>query len=69
MVSESIGQGIPLFSLSGALSGFEAITNERTSANFIQALRDSFGAHTFLRTDREGTFHADWSKNGKLTSL
>jgi 6-phosphogluconate dehydrogenase len=29
-------------------------------ANLLQAQRDYFGAHTFERLDREGTFHAEW---------
>ena len=29
-------------------------------ANIIQAQRDYFGAHTYLRKDREGVFHYDW---------
>ncbi|MEY3601970.1 MAG: 6-phosphogluconate dehydrogenase, C-terminal domain, partial [Armatimonadota bacterium] len=26
----------------------------------IQAQRDLFGAHTYERTDKEGTFHSSW---------
>jgi 6-phosphogluconate dehydrogenase len=29
-------------------------------ANLIQGMRDYFGAHTYERTDRKGTFHTDW---------
>ncbi|MGW6130050.1 hypothetical protein ACWFNE_08500, partial [Cellulomonas sp. NPDC055163] len=25
------------------------------------AQRDFFGAHTYRRTDREGTFHTEWT--------
>ena len=32
----------------------------RGPANFLQGLRDSFGAHTFERLDRPGTFHETW---------
>lgn len=46
--------------LSSALNYFYAMTQERGNANFIQALRDGFGAHTFERTDRDGNFHAEW---------
>jgi len=60
VVAESVKNGIPLFSLGSALSSFEALTNERTSANFIQALRDAFGSHTYERTDRKGIFHTEW---------
>ncbi|MCX8035676.1 MAG: hypothetical protein N3D11_01220, partial [Candidatus Sumerlaeia bacterium] len=29
-------------------------------ANLIQGLRDYFGAHTFERLDKPGTFHIEW---------
>jgi hypothetical protein len=31
-------------------------------ANLIQAQRDYFGAHTYERIDRPGTFHTEWGK-------
>ncbi len=60
VVSFGAQTGIPMFCLGAALSSFEAMTSERTSANFIQGLRDSFGAHTYERIDRSGTFHTEW---------
>jgi 6-phosphogluconate dehydrogenase len=32
----------------------------RLPANLLQAQRDYFGAHTYKRIDREGTFHSEW---------
>ena len=32
------------------------------AANLIQAQRDYFGAHTYRRLDRDGSFHTDWTK-------
>jgi 6-phosphogluconate dehydrogenase len=29
-------------------------------ANLLQAQRDYFGAHTYQRTDKPGTFHSEW---------
>lgn len=53
--------GIPSLCFSSALSYFEAYRTERLPANLIQAQRDFFGAHTYQRIDREGTFHTpDW---------
>ena len=52
--------GVPMFCLGAALASFEGMTNARTSANFIQGLRDRFGAHTYQRTDQEGIFHTEW---------
>ena len=41
-----------------------AIRRERLPANLIQAQRDYFGAHTYERVDRPGSFHTDWHKTG-----
>jgi 6-phosphogluconate dehydrogenase len=29
-------------------------------ANLLQAQRDYFGAHTYERTDKKGSFHSEW---------
>lgn len=47
--------------MGASLSYFDAITSNSSPANFIQALRDFFGAHTYQRTDKEGDFHTDWN--------
>ena len=53
--------GIPAACFSSALNYFDALRTERLPANLIQAQRDLFGAHTYQRTDKEGTFHTpDW---------
>ena len=54
-------QGIPLPSLSACLSYFDAYRSEWLPANLTQAQRDFFGAHTYERTDKEGTFHTEWN--------
>jgi len=51
---------LPTPALCTAQSYFDYITRENSSANMIQALRDNFGAHTYERTDKKGTFHTDW---------
>jgi len=54
---------IPSLCLSSALAYFDAFRSERLPANLIQAQRDFFGAHTYQRVDKEGSFHmADWDK-------
>ena len=53
--------GIPIPAFSSALSYFDAYRTERLPANLIQAQRDYFGAHTYERVDRAGTFHTNWS--------
>ena len=51
---------LPVSGLYTALSYFISLTREQLPANFIQGLRDYFGAHTYERIDKEGTFHTEW---------
>jgi len=46
--------------LSSALSYFDAYRTARGNANVLQAQRDYFGAHTYQRVDKEGSFHTEW---------
>jgi 6-phosphogluconate dehydrogenase len=54
------GVGVPAFAAS--LSYFDSYRRARLPANLTQAQRDFFGAHTYERTDRDGSFHSEWSK-------
>lgn len=58
----SISQGISIPSFSSAISYFDGMRTENGNANLIQAQRDYFGAHTYERKDRDGSFHFDWIK-------
>jgi 6-phosphogluconate dehydrogenase len=60
VVQWAAGSGIPVPAFSSALAYFDAYRSERLPANLIQAQRDYFGAHTFRRIDKEGSFHAQW---------
>ena len=53
-------KGIPLPAMSASLNYYDAYRTERLPQNLIQAQRDFFGAHTFERLDKEGSFHAQW---------
>jgi 6-phosphogluconate dehydrogenase len=54
---------VPSLCLSSALSYFDAFRSSRLPANLIQGQRDFFGAHTYQRIDKEGTFHTpDWNE-------
>jgi 6-phosphogluconate dehydrogenase len=62
-VSAFSAHGLPAMCFSSALAYFDAFRTERLPANLIQAQRDYFGAHTYQRIDKEGTFHTpDWDK-------
>ncbi len=52
--------GIPVLAMSASLSYFDSYRLARLPQNLTQAQRDFFGAHTFNRTDKEGTFHEEW---------
>ncbi len=61
VVAAFTANGIPSLCFSSALSYFDALVSERLPANLIQAQRDFFGAHTYKRIDKDGTFHtSDW---------
>lgn len=54
------GSGVPLPVFATSLFYMEAMIRKQLPANFIQGLRDFFGAHTYQRVDKEGTFHTEW---------
>ena len=60
VIVEAAQRGIPAPALMNALSYYDNMRTKRGGAYVIQAQRDAFGAHTFERIDKEGTFHADW---------
>jgi 6-phosphogluconate dehydrogenase len=63
IVKVAVSLGIPAAAYASALSYYDAYRSERLPANLIQAQRDYFGAHTYQRTDTEGTFHTpDWEE-------
>ena len=50
---------VPVFS--SALAYYDGLRADRLPAALVQGQRDFFGAHTYLRVDREGSFHTLWS--------
>ncbi len=54
--------GVPTLAMAGALSYYDTIRQNRLPASLIQCQRDLFGAHTYERTDKPGTFHSEWAK-------
>ena len=52
--------GVPTPTLSAALNYLESIFNPHLPQNMVQGQRDYFGAHTYQRNDRPGTFHTEW---------
>ncbi|MFE2874410.1 NADP-dependent phosphogluconate dehydrogenase [Streptomyces roseus] len=60
-MAAAVSQGIPVPAFSASLAYYDALRAERLPAALTQGQRDFFGAHTYRRTDREGTFHTLWS--------
>ncbi len=60
VVQVAVGLGIPMLAIGASLAYFDAYRSEVLPANLTQAQRDYFGAHTYRRVDREGTFHTNW---------
>jgi len=54
--------GLPIPAFTSALAYYDSYRRERLPANLIQAQRDYFGAHTYERVDKPGTFHTEWTK-------
>jgi 6-phosphogluconate dehydrogenase len=63
VVATAVRLGIPVPGFSAALAYYDALRAERLPAALIQGLRDYFGAHTYHRTDRDGTFHTLWAQD------
>ena len=61
VVQTAVELGIPTPGMSSALAYFDSYRTARLPANLIQAQRDYFGAHTYERIDKEGTFHTAWT--------
>jgi len=53
--------GIPAPAFSSSLAYYDGLRAERLPAALIQGQRDFFGAHTYRRIDKPGTFHTLWS--------
>jgi 6-phosphogluconate dehydrogenase len=58
----AVALGIPCPALYSSLAYFEGLRTSRLPANLIAAQRDLFGAHTFERVDKDGSFHHQWKK-------
>ncbi|WP_025679095.1 NADP-dependent phosphogluconate dehydrogenase [Paenibacillus massiliensis] len=60
VIAIAVTRGIPVPAFASALAYYDSYRTERLPANLLQAQRDYFGAHTFQRVDKEGTFHHQW---------
>lgn len=63
VITAAVHQGVPTPGFAAALSYYDALRAERLPAALTQGQRDFFGAHTYTRTDRKGSFHTLWGSD------
>ena len=61
VVHVAVDAGVPIPAYSAALAFYDSYRRARLPANLVQAQRDFFGAHTYRRVDRDGSFHTVWA--------
>ncbi|NDJ18689.1 decarboxylating NADP(+)-dependent phosphogluconate dehydrogenase [Myxacorys almedinensis] len=61
IVAYAAKSGIAVPAFSASLDYFDSYRRDRLPLNLTQAQRDYFGAHTYLRTDKDGVFHTEWT--------
>ena len=66
VVVTAVRAGIPVPTFSRALAYYDSYRSETLPANLIQAQRDYFGAHTYNRVDKPGTFHFEWAQEKEI---
>ncbi|HJS85744.1 MAG TPA: NADP-dependent phosphogluconate dehydrogenase [Acetobacteraceae bacterium] len=65
VVGLAVEHSVPIPAFSSSLSYYDGLRRARGPANLLQGLRDYFGAHTYRRLDKQGSFHTRWSQDGK----
>jgi 6-phosphogluconate dehydrogenase len=61
VVAQAATAGIPIPAFASSLAYYDGLRRDRLPAALIQGLRDNFGAHTYKRVDKDGTFHTEWA--------
>ncbi|MEQ8818692.1 MAG: NADP-dependent phosphogluconate dehydrogenase [Sumerlaeia bacterium] len=61
VVTTAVNSGLAVPALSASLAYYDTYRRARGPAYIIQAQRDFFGAHTFERLDKPGSFHENWT--------
>jgi 6-phosphogluconate dehydrogenase len=67
-VSMAVASGVPVPAFASALAYYDGLRRARGPANLVQGLRDYFGAHTYRRLDKPGSFHTRWGQDGSETT-
>ena len=61
VVGVAVSSGVPAPAFSASLAYYDGLRASRLPAALVQGQRDFFGAHTYQRVDKPGTFHTLWS--------
>jgi len=61
VVRHAFDSAVPAPAFAASLAYYDGLRADRLPAALVQGQRDFFGAHTYRRVDREGTFHTLWS--------
>jgi 6-phosphogluconate dehydrogenase len=61
VIGQAAALGVPLPATGASLAYYDMVRTARLPANLTQAQRDYFGAHTYERLDKPGTFHTNWN--------
>jgi 6-phosphogluconate dehydrogenase len=64
VVGRAAELGIPTPAFASSLAYYDGFRRGVGPAALIQGLRDLFGAHTYRRNDRAGSFHVAWGGDG-----
>ena len=63
VVSAATLMGVPVPAFASSISYYDGLRSDRLPAALTQGLRDYFGAHTYKRVDKPGTFHTLWGQD------
>jgi 6-phosphogluconate dehydrogenase len=69
VVGIGVSYGIATPAFSASLAYYDAYRRARLPGNLIQAQRDFFGGHMYMRTDKTpaGPYHMEWTEGGHET--
>jgi 6-phosphogluconate dehydrogenase len=65
VVATAAQHGIPAPGFASALAYYDGLRSKRLPAALIQGQRDFFGAHTYRRVDKDGSFHTMWATDDR----
>ena len=64
-----VEQGVPTPAFSSSLAYFDGLGVSAAPRTCCRDLRDYFGAHTYRRLDKPGSFHTRWAQDGEEVSV